>query len=222
MYMAHHEKIYQQMQNLKTDCYAGIDFGTHVQYFLGGIEEPSLKTAVQICESKDFHRVDFQACASYLTTMVQWTPAAKQVNFTATANKVDGVKLKNWDNTDQCLPLAKYSACVYKMLSPKQKEWLWQACKKANANGEDILAAKKRWGQTPPKQVKHLESAVVTQKHQLSSLTAQNQKMIVALTPSGIDASKSDPSSGKDDDGDHKIAANKKNSKLTKTNERRK
>ena len=76
-YIAKHEKIYQQMQNLKDDGYAGIDFGTRVRYFLGGIEEPSLKTAVQICESQDHYSVDFQACASYLTTMVQKTPVAK-------------------------------------------------------------------------------------------------------------------------------------------------
>ncbi len=108
--------------------------------------------------------------------MVQKTPAAKPVNVAATATKVDGVKLKNWDSTDRQLPLAKYPAGVYEALSPKQKEWLWQDHKKAKANGEDIPAAKKRWGQTPPKQAKHLESAVATQKRQISSVTAMNKK----------------------------------------------
>ncbi len=50
-YVAKHKKIYQQMQNLKNYGYAGIDPGTHVHYFLGGIDEPSLKTTVQICKS---------------------------------------------------------------------------------------------------------------------------------------------------------------------------
>ncbi len=76
-YVARHEKIYQQMQNLKNNGYAGIDPGTCVHYFLGEIDEPSLKTAVQICESQDHYSTDFQACASYLVTMVQQTLAAK-------------------------------------------------------------------------------------------------------------------------------------------------
>ncbi len=57
-------------------------------------------------------------------TMVQRILAAKQVNVAATATKVNGVKFKNRDSTDQCLPPAKYLSRVYKMLSPKQKEWL--------------------------------------------------------------------------------------------------
>ncbi len=65
------------MQNLKNKGYAGINFGTCVHYFLGGIKEPSLKTAVQICESQDHYSVDFQACASHLMTMVQKTLATK-------------------------------------------------------------------------------------------------------------------------------------------------
>ena len=142
-YIARHEKIFQQMQNLTADGYAGIDPGTRVRYFLGGIGEPSLKTAVQICKSQDQYSVDFQACASYLTTMVQTTPAVKRVTVAATATEVDGVKLRNRDGTDRRLPQAKYSSGVYKMLSPQQKEWLWQDRKKAKANGEDIPTAKK-------------------------------------------------------------------------------
>ncbi len=112
------------MQNLKNNSYAGINFGTCMHYFLGGIEEPFLKTAVQICKSQDSYSVDYQACTSYLTTMVQWTPAAKPVKDAATAIEVDSIKLKNWDGTGQCIPPAKYSAGVYKILSPKQKEGL--------------------------------------------------------------------------------------------------
>ncbi len=134
------------MENLKNDGYAGIDPSTCVPYFLGGIDKPSLKTAVSICESQDHYSVDFQACASYLTTMVQQTPAAKQVQVAATAMEVDGIKLKNQDSTDQCLPLAKYLSRVYKMLSPKQKEWLWQDHKKAKASGEGVPTAKTRLG----------------------------------------------------------------------------
>ncbi len=64
---------------------------------------------------------------------------------------------------------------------------------------------------------------MVTQKRQISSLTAQNQKMIAAITASGIDIPDSDPSSGEEDkDKDRKMAANKKNSNLTKTNKRKK
>ncbi len=108
------------------------------------------------------------------------------------------------------------------MLSPKQKEWLWQDRKKAKANGEDIPTAKKRRGQTPPKLSKRLESAVATQKRQISSLMAQNQKMIAAITASGINIPDSDTSSGEEEVEDHKMAANKKNSNLTKTNKRKK
>ncbi len=77
-------------------------------------------------------------------TTVQRTPAAKQVHITATAIKVNGIKLKNRDGTDRCLPQTKYSSEVYKLLSPKQNKWLWQDHKKAKSNGEDIPAAKKR------------------------------------------------------------------------------
>ncbi len=88
------------MENLTNDGYAGIDPGTHVHYFLGGIEEPSLKTAVQICKSQDQYSISFQNCASYLTTRVQWTLAKRQVNVAAAATKVAGVKLTNKDGTD--------------------------------------------------------------------------------------------------------------------------
>ncbi len=204
------------MQNLKNNSYAGIDPGTHVQYFLGGTDKPSLKTAVQICDSQECYGVDFQACASYLATMVQRTLAAKRVNV-ATATEVDGIKLKNQDGTDQRLPLAKYSSGLYKMLSPKQKEWLWQDRKKAKANMEDIPMAKKRCSQPSNKLTACLESAVAAQKQQISSLTAQNEKMIASLMTSVIEIPQSDPSSDKDKGEDRKMAANKKNSNLTKT-----
>ncbi len=77
-------------------------------------------------------------------------------------------------------------------------------------------------GTYPPKQAKHLESAVAIQKRQISSLMAMNKKMIVAMTASGIDIPKSNPSSGEDDGEDCKMAASKKNSNLTKTYKRRK
>ncbi len=221
-YVAKHEKIYQQMENLKNDGYAGIDPGTRVQYFHGGIDEPSLKTAIQICESQDRYGVDFQAGASYLGTMVQRTPAAKQGNVAATATKVDGIKLKNRDGTDRRLPTAKYSSGVYERLSPKQKEWLWQDRKKAKANGEDIPTAKKRRSQPSNKSTARLESAVAAQKRQISSLTAQNEKMIASLIASGFEIPQSDPSSDKEEGKDRKMAANKKNSNLTKTNKRKK
>ncbi len=76
MYVAHHENSFQQMQNLKNDCYAGIYLVTCVRYFLGGIDKPLFKTAVQICKSQDQYSVSFQNCALYLTTMIQQTLAA--------------------------------------------------------------------------------------------------------------------------------------------------
>ncbi len=51
IYVAHYKKIYQQMQKLKTDGFAGIDPGTCIHYFLVGIDKSSLKTTVQICKS---------------------------------------------------------------------------------------------------------------------------------------------------------------------------
>ncbi len=69
--------IYLQMQNLKNNGYSGIDTGTRVHYFLGGVDEPSLKSAVQIWESQDCFSVSVQSCLSYLMTMVQRTPAGK-------------------------------------------------------------------------------------------------------------------------------------------------
>ncbi len=61
---------------------------------------------------------------------------------------------------------------------------------------------------------------MATKQRQISSLTAQNKEMIVALTASGIDITDSDPSLDEDDGEDHKMAANKKNSNPTKTNKR--
>ncbi len=122
------------------------------------------------------------------------------------------------DGTYQCLPPAKYLGSVYKVLSSKQKEWLWQECKKAKADGEDIPVANKRCRQSPAKQAKRLELAMVTQKHQISSLTAQNKNMIVTLIASGIEIPNFVPSLGKEDNGDCKIVANKKNSNFAKNN----
>ncbi len=61
-----------------------------------------------------------------------------------------------------------------------------------------------------------------TQKCQISSLTAHNKTMMVALIALGFEIPNSDPSSGDIDSRDHKIAANKKNSNLTMTNKKRK
>ncbi len=78
-------------------------------------------------------------------------------------------------------------------------------------------------GTDPPlKQAKCLKSAAATQNEQISSLTAQNQKMIPALATSGIDIPGADPSLSKDDGEDRKMAANKTNLNLTETNERKK
>ncbi len=108
------------------------------------------------------------------------------------------------------------------MLASKQKEWLWQDRKKAKDNGEDIPVAKKSLSQSSAKLSMCFDSAMAPQKRQISSLTAQNQKMIMVLIASGIDIPDSDPSSDKEDGEDCKMAANKKNSNLTKTNKRRK
>ncbi len=107
-------------------------------------------------------------------------------------------------------------------LSLKQKERLWQDCKKANANGEDIPTAKKRHSQPSNKSTLHLESAVAAQKRQISSLTAQNEKMIASLMASDIEILQSDPSSNNEEGKDRKMVANKKNLNFTKTNKRKK
>ncbi len=60
------------------------------------------------------------------------------------------------------------------------------------------------------------------QKRQINSLAAKNKKMVAALIASGFDIPESDPSSDEDDTKDHKMAANRKNSNLTKNNKRKK
>ncbi len=99
---------------------------------------------------------------------------------------------------------------VYKMLSLKQKEWLWQDCKKAKANGEDIPVAKKRHSQPSTKSTLRLGSAVAAQKWHINSLAAQNKNMIASLIAFGFEILQSDPSSDKGDGEDRKMASNKK------------
>ncbi len=62
---------------------------------------------------------------------------------------------------------------------------------------------------------------MASQKCQISSRTAQNERMMAALIASVFEIPESDPSQGEDDDKDHKMVANKKNSNLTKTNKRK-
>ncbi len=103
------------------------------------------------------------------------------------------------------------------MLFPKQNEWLRQDRKKAKTNRSNILATKKRQSNPSVKPAKCLEPAMASQKLQISSLTAQNQKIITALIASGIKIPDSDPSSDKDNGEECNMAANRKNSNLTKT-----
>ncbi len=196
MYIAPHEKIFQQMENLKNDSYAGIDASTCVSYFLGGINETSIKTAVQICESQDSYSVNFLACTSYLTTMVHKTSYAKQLHVAAAASKVKGVKLKNRDGMDQCLPPAKYQE-VSTRCSILSKRNGSGNCKIAKAHGEDIPVAKKKQGQPPTKQAWYLDSAMISHFFQISSLTFQNQKMMHCLLALSFDIPNSYPSLGK-------------------------
>ncbi len=106
MYIADCKKIFQQIENLKTDGYAGINIGTRACNFLG-VEESSLKTAIQIYKSKASYSIDFHAFTYYLTSMVQKTPVAKKMHIAITATEVDGLKLENWDGADQRLPPVK-------------------------------------------------------------------------------------------------------------------
>ncbi len=129
MYIACHNKTFQQMDNLKNNGYAGIDISTHVHYFLRGIDKPSVKTAEQICKSQDSYSINFHACTSYLMVIVHKSPAAKQVNIAATNAEVNGLKHKNRDVTDQCLPPAKYLGHFYKTLS------LWKTTRKPKPMG---------------------------------------------------------------------------------------
>lgn len=89
-YVVCHEEIFQQVQNLKPGGYTDIDISTCVCFFLLEIDNPSLKTVVQICESQASYSTVFHACASYLTLMVQKTPAAERVHITAAATEVGG------------------------------------------------------------------------------------------------------------------------------------
>ncbi len=81
--------------------------------------------------------------------------------------------------------------------------------------------AKKR-SQPSNKSSAHLESAMAAQKQQISSLMAQNEKMRASLIASGFEIPESDPSSDREEGKDCKMAANKKNSNLTKSNKRKK
>ncbi len=63
---------------------------------------------------------------------------------------------------------------------------------------------------------------MVSQKQQISCLTAQNKKMIASLIASCIEIPDSNPFSYNDDGEDCKMVANKKNSNPTKTNKRKK
>ncbi len=63
---------------------------------------------------------------------------------------------------------------------------------------------------------------MASQKHQISTLTTKNEKLMVSLVASVFDIPESNPSSDKDNDKELKMAANKKNSNLTKTNKKRK
>ncbi len=73
----------------------------------------------------------------------------------------------------------------------------------------------------PTKHATRLESAGATQKHQISSLPAQNEKIMAALIASGFEIPDLDPSLGEEGIKDCKMVANKKNSNLTKTNKRK-
>ncbi len=64
--------------------------------------------------------------------------------------------------------------------------WLWQDHKKAKANGDNILKAKKRQEQPPTKQARHLPSSEQSYHSQVNSLTAQIQNMMAALVAFGM------------------------------------
>ncbi len=93
MYIACHEKIFQQMNNLNADGCVGIDMSTYLRYFLNRTDVSSLRTAVQICESQFSYSTIFHTCALYLTSMVNKPPATKRVHIAAAATKVHGIKL---------------------------------------------------------------------------------------------------------------------------------
>lgn len=77
-YVACHEKILQLMNYLKADCYNDIDKGTHVHRLLAGIDERSLKLAVQVCMVKLANGIYFNSCTSYCTSMLPKIPAARK------------------------------------------------------------------------------------------------------------------------------------------------
>ncbi len=187
----------------------------------GKVDKLSLKTVAQIYKSQSHYSTAFYNCVLYLTFMVLKTPDTKKGHIAAAATKDYGTTFKNRDDTDQYLPLAKYTESVSKTLSNKQKEWLWRDHKKDKANEDNILVAKKTRGQPTTKQARRTASAVESHCSQINNQYAQNQKMMAVLVTSGIDIHKSNPSSDKDIGNDHKMAANKKNSDLKKAKKKR-
>ncbi len=183
--------------------------------------KPNKSKAMYCCNSPLYFSPHFITVQN-LTTIMQKPPATKQVHIASTPTEANGIKLKKKDGTDQCLSPAKYSVSIYKMISPNQKYWLWQDCKKAGANGADIPVAKKCWGQPPIKQTQCLASAVESHKSQITTLTAHNQNMMATVVAADIDVPESNPTIREEEGEDHKIAANKKNSHLMKTNKKRK
>ncbi len=76
-------------------------------------------------------------------SIVQKIPATNKLIIATAATEGDGIKLKKRDGTEQCIPPVKYADSSYKLLFAKQKEWLWQDCKKTKAIGDNVLVTKK-------------------------------------------------------------------------------
>lgn len=79
--------------------------------------------------------------------MVKETSAAKKVNITATASKVDGTKHKNKDNSNRLFS-AKYSGIIHKILSAKQKSGSSMTTQKSKPTGK-ISWLKREDGDSP-------------------------------------------------------------------------
>ncbi len=177
MYIACHQKIFQQMHFIKANGYAWICSRTHVHYFLRGIDEPSLKTALQICESQVSYSINFHAWASYLTPIVQKTSVTKWVHISAADSEVNGVKHKNRDCTDWCLPLQSIWEVSIRCSPPNRKRGSCKTARRPRPMGKTSQWQRRDTGSPPAQQTKCLESAVMSHISQINSLTAQNQNI---------------------------------------------
>ncbi len=143
------------MQNLKTEGSADIDSGHPYATSLGELRSPHSRPLSRSVSSKIITALTFNLA---LHTSKLWCRRPQPLNkLTLLPLQPRSMASSSRTRTAQTRAYPQPTTLWnYKMLSPKLKEWLWQDHKKAKVNGEDIPAAKKRWGQTPPSRLNTL------------------------------------------------------------------